>query len=636
MVDTSMVGQDVGSPAQNPVPQTPRYQQDPFSGEQLAQVSYGGGRAETKAGVGFKRAKPKWQQDPFTSDFDPNNINRPKFTTDEDWLENEEYAQKYTEQYDSNTGGVYVPETADATRLEQFKESGEITQENIADIYSLKEDELADYGIDIHAQNIGEAPEGITSGWNDEDGDGFDDDGHAYGTHGPVNVQTAQGEASIEALLADPGQGLTEPSLLDKGIGYAEGWAQPKEKLTSWGDTMTTSPGGAIGLALPGPMGAIAGIGGAISKANLENIYSKHGTYDANTGIGLMPAGTIPGVNTPMAVSPGIFSGTTVVSGATDLVPPQYDLNNDGSIDANELQSANDPNGPGQQAYKQWKDNKDAADNSAQEQTGFAHATAVTDKYGNAVTNANTGEAVISIPSQYKDQYAVHKAEQAAKKKAEAAAKKAAEEKKKKAAAAAAAAAQKQKEDNNPPPVAVTSGHYSQKNVDDQVMGTGAYSGGGGGSQSGVSYGSGHDWSAPKQKEDSGGGGGGDSCFAKGTTFRMADGSLKAIEEIKVGDLMEKGGKVYGILQGDGTVCDWYRYGDSYVTGSHFVKERGKWMPVWKSKKAEALLFSGFDVWYCVLNTKHLMVAGDKVNFTDFDAVDSVNEELEERLNERN
>ena len=136
-----------------------------------------------------------------------------------------------------------------------------------------------------------------------------------------------------------------------------------------------------------------------------------------------------------------------------------------------------------------------------------------------------------------------------------------------------------------------------------------------------------------ERREDSGGGGGGggDSCFAKHTPFLMADGTLKGIDEIKVGDVMAHGGRVYGIMQGDGTGETWYDYLGVHVTGSHFVLE-GRWIPVEDSQYAQPLV-SGHDTWYCVLNEKHRMVAFNDVIFTDFDAVDSVNDELEERLN---
>ena len=52
----ALVGQDVGSPVQNPVP----YQRDPFEG---AQVQHGTGRTERQSGLGFQRKA--YTFDPF-------------------------------------------------------------------------------------------------------------------------------------------------------------------------------------------------------------------------------------------------------------------------------------------------------------------------------------------------------------------------------------------------------------------------------------------------------------------------------------------------------------------------------------------------------------------------------------------
>ena len=577
MIDKSMVGQDVGSPQQNPVPNQPRYAFDPFASAE-ARVSMGG-NTTVQRGVGFGR---KMDQDPFISDFDPNKQFKPKFTTDEDFKKTGEYDQ-YWEQTESDTSGIDLStHKRDDTRLSAYKESGELTKDNIADVYSLKEDELEGYGIDIHAENDEGAPEGITSGWNDADGDGYDDDGHAFGTHGAVNVRTRQGEDSIWDVLNDPSAGLPgEQNIFEKGLGLAQdNLINPRETMTDWGDTMQTSPG-IVGAAVPG-LGPFAALGGALSARNLNKIHGKYGEYGSQQdGMGVIPKNAIPGVNTPLAVSEGFIGGTTVISGNTDLAlqqNPQMDLNNDGSLDASELQ-----------------------DYMAQQKQ-------------------------LEEAQQIEDQRLRQLAEQKAQ-----AAKAAQERREAKQKADAEAAAQEEKRRAEAQRRANESGREQQYGGGSAVTdrhGRAVRSG-----SDGSVVTSGGMVTVKPQRDDSGGGGGGDSCFSPGSVFRMKDGSLKAVEDIKVGDLMEKGGKVYGILQGDGTVCDWYRYGDSYVTGSHFVKERGKWMPVWKSKKAEALLFSGFDTWYCVLNTKHLMVAGDKTVFTDFDAVDSVNDELEERLN---
>ena len=112
----------------------------------------------------------------------------------------------------------------------------------------------------------------------------------------------------------------------------------------------------------------------------------------------------------------------------------------------------------------------------------------------------------------------------------------------------------------------------------------------------------------------------------------MADGSLKRVADLNIGDDMAEGGRVYAVLTGDGYGQDWYFYGKTAVTGSHFVYEDEVWVPVEFSKHS-VFIEHHFHRWFCVLNEKHRMLAEDGVLFTDFDAVDSVNEELEERLN---
>ena len=117
---------------------------------------------------------------------------------------------------------------------------------------------------------------------------------------------------------------------------------------------------------------------------------------------------------------------------------------------------------------------------------------------------------------------------------------------------------------------------------DDSSLGKGS-GGGGSSSPSGPSFddsslgrdsGGGRDDSG---RDNGGDDGGGSGCFAAGTKFFMQDGSLKSVEDIKVGDVMMDGGKVRLSIIGDGSDSDWYIYGTTKVTGSHAVKEQGVW-----------------------------------------------------------
>lgn len=130
--------------------------------------------------------------------------------------------------------------------------------------------------------------------------------------------------------------------------------------------------------------------------------------------------------------------------------------------------------------------------------------------------------------------------------------------------------------------------------------GAGPYSNGGG---SGSSFNSG---------STSGGG-----CFAYGTLFKMADGSLKAIQDIRVGDVMFAGGRVEIILQGDGYTQDWYSYNGVLVTGSHPVLDTdGIWRRV--EDTALAIPVEAKDTFYSLYNNRQRMVTENNTVFTDF------------------
>ena len=137
-----------------------------------------------------------------------------------------------------------------------------------------------------------------------------------------------------------------------------------------------------------------------------------------------------------------------------------------------------------------------------------------------------------------------------------------------------------------------------------------------------------------------GGGGGagsagasGTGCFAAGTKFFMQDGSLKSVENIKVGDIMMDGGKVRLSIVGDGSNSDWYMYGATKVTGSHPVREQGVWKFIRDAENA--IRTETENLLYTIVNANHRMVAEDKVVYSDYDMVDEdgIEEELLEMMN---
>lgn len=116
-----------------------------------------------------------------------------------------------------------------------------------------------------------------------------------------------------------------------------------------------------------------------------------------------------------------------------------------------------------------------------------------------------------------------------------------------------------------------------------------------------------------------GGGGGGPRCFEAGTCFRMADGSLKKIEDIKAKDEMELGGRVYFAVSGDGTQETWFDADGIHVTGSHAIKKDGVWMRV---RDAGFEQIETRDTFYTLINENHRMVAENGQVFADYDEVD--------------
>jgi hypothetical protein len=173
------------------------------------------------------------------------------------------------------------------------------------------------------------------------------------------------------------------------GLGVLSTLVNPTMVETSWGTPFNTGGGGLIGVA------------GQLSLNNLENIYGE--TQAGTEGYDFYAPGDLPGTSTPIGLSPGLFGFGTVVSGNTDMMPPQADLNNDGTISATEVAAFADPNSPGAQAFQEIEDNKIAANQfmqdyiSQQQAAGgsaYTGGSVVTDSQGNPVTSPDpvTGE----------------------------------------------------------------------------------------------------------------------------------------------------------------------------------------------------------------------------------------------------
>lgn len=137
-----------------------------------------------------------------------------------------------------------------------------------------------------------------------------------------------------------------------------------------------------------------------------------------------------------------------------------------------------------------------------------------------------------------------------------------------------------------------------------------------------------NDQEGPGDQGGGNGGSGGGSCFAAGSMFIMSDGSIKAIEDIKIGDVMLEGGRVRTTIVGDGLLEPWFMYGKIKVTGSHTVFEDGVWKRVADAR--HAIPTDADEFIYTLINEKHRMISEDKTRYGDYDEVD--NRDIEDGL----
>ena len=189
------------------------------------------------------------------------------------------------------------------------------------------------------------------------------------------------------------------------GLGLVSTLVNPTMVETSWGTPFNTGGGGLIGIA------------GQLSLNNLENIYSE--TQKGKEGFDFYAPGDLPGTSTPIGLSPGLFGFGTVVSGNTDLMPAQADLNKDGNITADEVKAFADPTSPGAMAYQEVQDNKAAAQQARTEYeqqlkesggAGYIGGSVVTDSSGKAVTSSD-GKTAVTSGGTYVDYGALSKTE---------------------------------------------------------------------------------------------------------------------------------------------------------------------------------------------------------------------------------
>ena len=120
------------------------------------------------------------------------------------------------------------------------------------------------------------------------------------------------------------------------------------------------------------------------------------------------------------------------------------------------------------------------------------------------------------------------------------------------------------------------------------------------------------------QGGSSSGGSGTGGCFIAGTMITMADGSQKAVELVDLKDEVAVGGFVFAT--GKFLVEDLFDYKGIEVSGSHMVKEDGRWTRVASSKYGRSLGDDEHTVYVFGSEYRRIIING--IEFTDYFEID--------------
>jgi len=103
-------------------------------------------------------------------------------------------------------------------------------------------------------------------------------------------------------------------------------------------------------------------------------------------------------------------------------------------------------------------------------------------------------------------------------------------------------------------------------------------------------------------------------CFLAGTPITMADGTIKPVEQVDLGDEVAIGGLVFGT--GKFLTSDLHDYKGIKVSGSHMVKEDGTWTRVRDTKHGKSL--GDDEVKVYVFGTENRRILINDTLFTDY------------------
>lgn len=120
-------------------------------------------------------------------------------------------------------------------------------------------------------------------------------------------------------------------------------------------------------------------------------------------------------------------------------------------------------------------------------------------------------------------------------------------------------------------------------------------------------------------------------CFVPDTPIILAGGATKPISEIRIGDVLEQGGTVEGVLTFDGTTTPLYALNGIRVSGSHLVQaENQAWHSVAEDRRSVPIPERA-PLLYCLNTTNRIIPirtpSGSIQLFRDWEEIDADDEE---------
>lgn len=106
-------------------------------------------------------------------------------------------------------------------------------------------------------------------------------------------------------------------------------------------------------------------------------------------------------------------------------------------------------------------------------------------------------------------------------------------------------------------------------------------------------------------------------CFDKDTKFKLANGEIVKISEIRNNDVLEKGGKVLGVMKFLRMGEIMFNFNNTIVSGNHLVYENNNWVRIQKSVAARPIYDYNEKYIYC-LHTEDNLMSTNNTLFRDY------------------